>query len=195
MDDLLKLKELLDIDSFASMAQQLQQKAWLMHWALFIFFNHENGMNALIDLFMQDRQAREGQTCCGLEGGRAGGGRERGIHMPPLSGDAGLGGPPMHGCGTEAASKGASSSHLHGAAAPAVVPSPGRACSCTPLPFPSCAGTSLPSSCRVLTCCATCRWRWWSTSAAATSSRTWSRCGVWMGGLWECSGGVEPLGV
>lgn len=55
MDDLLKLKELLDVDSFAPVGQQLQQKAWLMHWALFVFFNHENGMNALIDLFMQDR--------------------------------------------------------------------------------------------------------------------------------------------
>ncbi len=36
-------------------AKQLQQKAWLMHWSLFVFFNHENGLNALIDLFMQDR--------------------------------------------------------------------------------------------------------------------------------------------
>jgi hypothetical protein len=36
-------------------AKQLQQKAWLMHWSLFVFFNHENGLSALIDLFMQDR--------------------------------------------------------------------------------------------------------------------------------------------
>lgn len=55
MDDLLKLKELLDVDTFAPVAKQLEQKSWLMHWALFVFFNHENGMNALIDLFMQDR--------------------------------------------------------------------------------------------------------------------------------------------
>ena len=55
MDDVLKLKELLDVDTFAPVAKQLQQKAWLMHWSLFIFFNHENGLNALIDLFMQDR--------------------------------------------------------------------------------------------------------------------------------------------
>lgn len=58
MEDLLKLKELLDLDTFAPVARQLQQKAWLMHWALFVFFNHENGMNALIDLFLQDRYAR-----------------------------------------------------------------------------------------------------------------------------------------
>ena len=55
MDDLLKLKELLELDTFAPVTRQLQQKAWLMHWSLFVFFNHENGMNALIDLFLQDR--------------------------------------------------------------------------------------------------------------------------------------------
>jgi translation initiation factor 3 subunit E len=55
MDDILKLKELIDVDTFAPVAKQLQQKAWLMHWSLFVFFNHESGLNALIDLFMQDR--------------------------------------------------------------------------------------------------------------------------------------------
>ena len=55
MDDLLKLKELLELDTFGPVTRQLQQKAWLMHWSLFVFFNHENGMNALIDLFLQDR--------------------------------------------------------------------------------------------------------------------------------------------
>lgn len=55
MEDLLKLKEMLDLDTFAPVARQLQQKSWLMTWSLFVFFNHENGMNALIDLFFQDR--------------------------------------------------------------------------------------------------------------------------------------------
>ena len=58
MEDLLKLKELLDMDTFAPVGRQLQQRAWLMHWALFVFFNHENGMNALADLYLSDRQAR-----------------------------------------------------------------------------------------------------------------------------------------
>lgn len=114
MDDILKLKELIDVDTFAPVAKQLQQKvgdtaavpvlatawcchsracaghavlrpehraltaprslstrsrtswhprlptpqAWLMHWSLFVFFNHESGLNALIDLFMQDRCGR-----------------------------------------------------------------------------------------------------------------------------------------
>jgi translation initiation factor 3 subunit E len=64
MDDLTKLKETLDLDTFAPVARQLQQKAWLMHWALFVFFNHENGMNALIDLFMQDRYITAIQLNC-----------------------------------------------------------------------------------------------------------------------------------
>jgi translation initiation factor 3 subunit E len=30
-------------------------RTWLVHWALFVFFNHENGRNAIIDLFFQER--------------------------------------------------------------------------------------------------------------------------------------------
>lgn len=55
MDDVVKLKELIDLDSFAPVARQLASRAALMHWGLFVFFNHENGMNALMDLFMQER--------------------------------------------------------------------------------------------------------------------------------------------
>ena len=72
MDDILKLKEMLDVDTFAPVAKQLQQKAWLMHWSLFVFFNHENGLNALIDLFMQDRWGR------GRVGGGGGGRKQAG---------------------------------------------------------------------------------------------------------------------
>jgi translation initiation factor 3 subunit E len=55
MDDVVKMKELLENDTFAPVQKQLQQKSWLMHWSLFVFFNHENGMNGLVDLFTQDR--------------------------------------------------------------------------------------------------------------------------------------------
>ena len=55
LDDLTKLKEIIDANSFAPILQQLQQRVWLMHWALFVFFEHENGRNAIIDLFFQDR--------------------------------------------------------------------------------------------------------------------------------------------
>ncbi|PWZ14344.1 Eukaryotic translation initiation factor 3 subunit E [Zea mays] len=42
-------------NNFSSPLNQLQNRIWLMHWALFIFFNHENGRNGIIDLFFQDR--------------------------------------------------------------------------------------------------------------------------------------------
>jgi hypothetical protein len=32
---------------------QLQQRTWLMHWALHVFWNTEAGKTALIDLFLQ----------------------------------------------------------------------------------------------------------------------------------------------
>ena len=34
--------------------QVVQQRAWLLHWALFIFANHPQGRTAMIDLFMAE---------------------------------------------------------------------------------------------------------------------------------------------
>lgn len=36
---------------------QVQNRIWLMHWSLFIFFNHDNGRTQIIDLFNQDKYA------------------------------------------------------------------------------------------------------------------------------------------
>eukprot|EP00033_Pygsuia_biforma_P000959 GCRY01001101.1.p1 GENE.GCRY01001101.1~~GCRY01001101.1.p1 ORF type:complete len:451 (+),score=54.91 GCRY01001101.1:110-1354(+) len=36
-------------------ATQLQQRNWLLHWGLFIFFNHSNGRNLLNDLFSKEQ--------------------------------------------------------------------------------------------------------------------------------------------
>ena len=67
-DDLMKLREIIDSDSFAPILQQLQQRTWLMHWSLYIFFNHDNGRNQIIDLFFQDRCGRPSRdrSGCGL---------------------------------------------------------------------------------------------------------------------------------
>lgn len=43
------------MQNFSSPLIQLQNRIWLMHWSLFIFFNHENGRNGIIDLFFHDR--------------------------------------------------------------------------------------------------------------------------------------------
>ena len=64
MEDLMRLKELIDSRSFSGPLVALQQRTWLLHWSLFIFFNHENGKNLLTDLFFQERYMNVVQTTC-----------------------------------------------------------------------------------------------------------------------------------
>jgi hypothetical protein len=45
------------LQNFASPMNQVQSRIWLMHWSLFIFFNHDNGRTLIIDLFNQDKYA------------------------------------------------------------------------------------------------------------------------------------------
>lgn len=69
LDDLTRLKDIIDANTFAPLLQQLQQRTWLMHWALFVFFNHDNGRNAIIDLFFQDKCAAAwAYAACSLPG-------------------------------------------------------------------------------------------------------------------------------
>lgn len=44
--------------------QQLQQRTWLIHWSLFVFFNHENGRNGIIDLLFSEKYLNTIQTNC-----------------------------------------------------------------------------------------------------------------------------------
>ncbi|KAL3684125.1 hypothetical protein R1sor_002147 [Riccia sorocarpa] len=62
IEELNRLKEIIDSKNFSSPLNQLQQRTWVMHWALFIFFNHENGRNGIIDLFFQERYLNAIQT-------------------------------------------------------------------------------------------------------------------------------------
>ncbi|KAH7557266.1 hypothetical protein JRO89_XS11G0091500 [Xanthoceras sorbifolium] len=55
LDELNRLKEKIDSKNFASPLSQMQSRIWLMHWSLFIFFNHDNGRSQIIDLFNQDK--------------------------------------------------------------------------------------------------------------------------------------------
>ena len=44
LDDLNRLKEVLDSGvTTSSPLQALQQRTWLIHWSLFVFFNHAKG--------------------------------------------------------------------------------------------------------------------------------------------------------
>ena len=51
LQDLKILREHLD----NSPGHQLQARTWLIHWALFIFFNHPDGRDGIIDMFFQEK--------------------------------------------------------------------------------------------------------------------------------------------
>ncbi|XP_010279582.1 PREDICTED: eukaryotic translation initiation factor 3 subunit E [Nelumbo nucifera] len=62
LEELNRLREIIDSKNFTSPLNQLQSRIWLMHWSLFIFFNHDSGKNGLIDLFFYDRYINAIQT-------------------------------------------------------------------------------------------------------------------------------------
>ena len=62
LEELNKLKDAIDSNTFVPVLEQLQQRSWLMHWGLYIFFNHENGRNLIIDYLFQDRCALPAAT-------------------------------------------------------------------------------------------------------------------------------------
>ncbi|KAK3446632.1 eukaryotic translation initiation factor 3 subunit E [Eucalyptus grandis] len=62
LEELNRLKEIIDSKSFSSPLNQVQSRIWLMNWSLFIFFNNENGRTQIIDLFNQDKYLNAIQT-------------------------------------------------------------------------------------------------------------------------------------
>lgn len=64
LDDLKKLKDAIDQKTFPSHLQQLQQRTWLIHWSLFVFFNHPNGRDLIIDMFFQPQYINTIQISC-----------------------------------------------------------------------------------------------------------------------------------
>jgi translation initiation factor 3 subunit E len=55
VEDLTRLKDAVENRAYSSPLAHVHARTWLVHWALFVFFNHENGRNAIIDLFFQER--------------------------------------------------------------------------------------------------------------------------------------------
>uniref|UniRef100_A0A6U2FUM0 Eukaryotic translation initiation factor 3 subunit E n=1 Tax=Hemiselmis andersenii TaxID=464988 RepID=A0A6U2FUM0_HEMAN len=69
IDDFKKLRELIDTKIFANPLLQLEQRTWLIHWALFVYFKpelstHPNGRSEIIDLFFSERYLQTIQTNC-----------------------------------------------------------------------------------------------------------------------------------
>jgi len=50
MEDFEKLKTFIDEDPFRNALQTLQQRTWLLHWGLYLYFNHAKGWDFLLDL-------------------------------------------------------------------------------------------------------------------------------------------------
>lgn len=44
------------VQSVTSPLQALQQRTWLIHWSLFVFFNHPKGRDNIIELFLYQPQ-------------------------------------------------------------------------------------------------------------------------------------------
>ncbi|CAD5111900.1 DgyrCDS1163 [Dimorphilus gyrociliatus] len=65
LDDLNRLKDVIDSNTFGSALQSLQQRTWLIHWSLFVFFNHNKGRDLIIDMFLyQPSYLNTIQTVC-----------------------------------------------------------------------------------------------------------------------------------
>ncbi|XP_066998368.1 eukaryotic translation initiation factor 3 subunit E isoform X2 [Anabrus simplex] len=52
LEDLSKLREFIDGSTFATPLELLQQRTWLIHWSLFVFFNHAKGRDLIIEMFL-----------------------------------------------------------------------------------------------------------------------------------------------
>lgn len=62
-----QLKEAIDANSRSlsfNPLQQLQQRTWLIHWSLFVFFNHPDGRNGITDLLLSEKYLNTIQTNC-----------------------------------------------------------------------------------------------------------------------------------
>lgn len=65
MGSLNDLQEIIDRGNKGTAeVQLLQQRSWLIHWSLFVFFNHPQGRGALIELFFQERYINAITTNC-----------------------------------------------------------------------------------------------------------------------------------
>eukprot|EP00842_Homolaphlyctis_polyrhiza_P000049 jgi/Hompol1/1044/HPOL_004600-RA len=65
-EEINNLRETIDLPSTSieTNHEQLQQRIWLLHWSLFVFFNHGRGRDSLVDLFFQPHYLNAIQTAC-----------------------------------------------------------------------------------------------------------------------------------
>ena len=64
MEEVNKVKESIDTKLFSNPLAQLQHRTWLIHWALFPFFNYEPARETICDLFFTPAFINTIQTNC-----------------------------------------------------------------------------------------------------------------------------------
>jgi len=66
LDDLKELAALIEERVFTDHLQHLQQRTWLIHWSLFVYFQlpQEDGLSGLIDFLFQEKLLNTIQTNC-----------------------------------------------------------------------------------------------------------------------------------
>jgi len=65
LEDINGLREIIDNDHYSDALALLQQRTWLIHWSLFVYFNHPKGRDLLIDMFLyQPNYLNAIQTMC-----------------------------------------------------------------------------------------------------------------------------------
>lgn len=64
LEDLHRLREAIESRTSVPQGVLLQHRTWLMHWSLFVFFNHPNGRNGIIDWFFQEKYLNTIQVAC-----------------------------------------------------------------------------------------------------------------------------------
>ncbi|KAI8096155.1 eIF3 subunit 6 N terminal domain-containing protein [Halteromyces radiatus] len=64
LEEIHKVREIIDQKNFTSPLHQLQQRTWLIHWSLFVFFNHTKGRDGIVDMFFAPQYINTIQTTC-----------------------------------------------------------------------------------------------------------------------------------
>lgn len=64
LEDLKELRQEIDRQVFSDHFAQLQQRTWMIHWSMFIFFNLEGGLGTMMEFLMQEKLLNTIQTQC-----------------------------------------------------------------------------------------------------------------------------------
>ena len=64
MEEITKVRENIDTRLFANPLAQLEHRTWLIHWALYPFFNHEPARDILTELFFSPTYINTIQSGC-----------------------------------------------------------------------------------------------------------------------------------